>query len=547
MDYNISFKIISKNIYISRNTKKTDVEKLNNTNIITTDDIIFSVKYIRKNFDLVVNFLNLILLKYNVNTVVVEDSTMDLVYLDMVKQFKHIEKIIFSDNEQIGSDIFVRIYEFNDIKKIECYEMPAYLIERFDVNKDIKVLTRHKITKKNLFLIDNHLTSYTDFYYKKQLIVNVEMNEDIIKDLDNFMTINTRLKLIRIIKYSNEAMITILDSLSKHNKKNIVISINEKDNNLNEVFQIINYIKKQYKKYIETNKIQFKINYSNDYKLKNFFKELNLKIVCTILFIVLALAGTYAGLTTYQQYEDEQKIKNQLSDIDDLINSLQESSIDNNTQDINLINKEDYNLTTTKGPAYISTYYADYSHVISELKKQNKDTVGWITVNNTRINYPTVQANDNEYYLNHDFKKWKNTMGWVFMDYRNNPNKLDANTILYGHNVQAGIMFGTLKNTLNAKWYKNENNHIITFNTEKANMKWKVFSVYKTPVTIDYLETEFASVEEHQAFINLIKGRSLYDFGTEVTTNDKILTLSSCINNTTRSVLHAVLIEENQI
>ena len=128
--------------------------------------------------------------------------------------------------------------------------------------KNIKVLTRHTINEKNLFLIDNHLDTYTDFYYKRELIIDVEMSNQIINDLDFFLSINYKLKQIRVLKYSNETLLTVLEYLKKNNKKNIRIYINEKNNNIDEILRVINYIKKQYKKIIKENNIEFKLEYS---------------------------------------------------------------------------------------------------------------------------------------------------------------------------------------------------------------------------------------------------------------------------------------------
>ena len=98
----------------------------------------------------------------------------------------------------------------------------------------------------------------------------------------------------------------------------------------------------------------------------------------------------------------------------------------------------------------------------SELANINDETVGWITVNKTKVNYPVVQHTDNNYYLKHDFKKNNNAYGWIFMDYRNNIYNMSDNTILYGHNsVKDAMMFGSLRYTTNESWYKNSENQII--------------------------------------------------------------------------------------
>ena len=75
---------------------------------------------------------------------------------------------------------------------------------------------------------------------------------------------------------------------------------------------------------------------------------------------------------------------------------------------------------------------------------KNKETVGWIQIKGTNINYPIVQTKNNDYYLKHDFYKRKSSVGWIFADYRNNFNILDNNTIIYGHNLINRTMFGEI-------------------------------------------------------------------------------------------------------
>ena len=84
---------------------------------------------------------------------------------------------------------------------------------------------------------------------------------------------------------------------------------------------------------------------------------------------------------------------------------------------------------------YVSSYYTNYEQVFDKLLTINPDTVGWLTVNNTKINYPVVKGKDNDYYLKRDYNQNKNSMGWIYMDYRNSINILSQNTIIYGHNI----------------------------------------------------------------------------------------------------------------
>ncbi len=182
----------------------------------------------------------------------------------------------------------------------------------------------------------------------------------------------------------------------------------------------------------------------------------------------------------------------------------------------------------------------------TELKKTNSDVVGWIKINGTNINYPFVQTKDNDFYLNHSFTKERNSAGWVFLDYRNNINNLNKNTILYAHNRLDKIMFGTLESILTNGWLNNTNNYIIKLSTESENTLWQIFSVYNIKETSDYLKIDFESDEKYNSFLNKIKDRSEYNFNTSLNSNDKILTLSTCHKNDERTVVHAKLIKIQQ-
>lgn len=179
---------------------------------------------------------------------------------------------------------------------------------------------------------------------------------------------------------------------------------------------------------------------------------------------------------------------------------------------------------------------------ISKLKEQNKDTIGWIEVKGTNVNYPFVQTSNNDYYLTHSFNKSYNSAGWVFLDYRNNIKNLDKNTIIYAHGRYDKTMFGTLKNVFNNTWLNNKNNYLINISTDSSDTMWQIFSIYKIKTTTDYLKINF-DTSEFNEFIKLIKDRSQYNFDTSVSENDKILTLSTCYNNEIKIVIHAKLIK----
>ena len=180
---------------------------------------------------------------------------------------------------------------------------------------------------------------------------------------------------------------------------------------------------------------------------------------------------------------------------------------------------------------------------LNELKKQNNETVGWIQVKGTNINYPFVQHSDNSYYLSHDFSKNKNNAGWLFLDYRNNINQMNKNTIIYGHGRLDKTMFGSLKNIFKSDWLNDQDNYVIFISTEKENTMWQIFSTYRIKTTSDYLRINFQNDNDYQNFLDMITKRSEHNFNTPINTNDNILTLSTCYNNEKKVVLHAKLIK----
>lgn len=184
-----------------------------------------------------------------------------------------------------------------------------------------------------------------------------------------------------------------------------------------------------------------------------------------------------------------------------------------------------------------------YKINFEELKQKNSDTVAWLKVENTNIEFPIVQANNNSYYLTHNFDKKYNVAGWIFADYKNKLDGTDRNIVVYGHNMRNNSMFGSLKDVITEEWYNNEENKYITFVTENDYRTYQVFSVYQIQTEDYYIQTEFKS-NEFQEFIDTITKRSKKDFGINVSKEDTILTLSTCANNNKyRVVLHSVRVK----
>lgn len=263
------------------------------------------------------------------------------------------------------------------------------------------------------------------------------------------------------------------------------------------------------------------------------------KIILSIIIITSLLLLIYSIVNIVIWKNDSNKTNKQIEDIQEEIKVTE--VVD--TENTEIIEQEEEIPEFNPYWDYIKMNMLNVD--FSELKKINNNVKGWIQVNGTNINYPFVQANDNKYYLTHSFDKSWNSAGWLFLDYRNN-NTNNKNTIIYAHGRNDKTMFGSLRTVLTKNWLSNTNNYVIKISTEKENSLWQIFSTYHIPTTSDYLQTNFDSNNEYQEFLNIIKDRSSYNFNTSVNSNDNILTLSTCYNNSDKMVVHAKLIKKEQ-
>lgn len=185
---------------------------------------------------------------------------------------------------------------------------------------------------------------------------------------------------------------------------------------------------------------------------------------------------------------------------------------------------------------------------LGALKAQNSDLLGWISVPDTKIDYPVVHTVDNEYYLNHSFDRNFLRAGTIFADYRNSKNlSKNRNTVIYGHNMMSGAMFSCISDFFNRNYF-NENRYIYIY-TEAGIYVYKTFSIRKIRVDKDvsYITTYFATDEDYVAFLNKQQKESAVKTDDiKLTAESKIITLSTCTNahdDNERYSLQAVLVE----
>jgi len=259
------------------------------------------------------------------------------------------------------------------------------------------------------------------------------------------------------------------------------------------------------------------------------------KIFLLIVIAICAGVLAYNAVVLVRWYIDNKNIVAETADVEE---NTESAEVDEEGELVNPPDEPESDYWY-----YIRLPFTDVN--IAELKTINSDTVGFLSVAGTNINYPVVQTTNNEYYLNRTFKRQQNSAGWVFMDYRNQADFTDSNTVIYGHSRLNGTMFSTLKNILKSTWVNNKDNYVVRYSSESENLLFQVFSVYTVPVESYYIQTKFSSTSSYMQWLNTMIGRSQHNFGTTVNEQDKVLTLSTCGNtDDKRIVMHAKLLKK---
>lgn len=161
-----------------------------------------------------------------------------------------------------------------------------------------------------------------------------------------------------------------------------------------------------------------------------------------------------------------------------------------------------------------------------ELRKVNDDIIGWIHMKDTMIQYPIVQSHDNAFYLTRNYLKNDTRAGSIFMDYRNDVLHESPNTVVYGHRMRDGSMFAGLTNYLKQDFFIDH--QTFQYDTLYHSYEAEIFAVYETTVDFDYIQTDFRDLGEYAHYLQAVRKKSIYQTKTDVSTDDLILTLSTC-------------------
>ncbi len=259
---------------------------------------------------------------------------------------------------------------------------------------------------------------------------------------------------------------------------------------------------------------------------KNYKK--NLLLVISMALLIFSIVGL--GFRWRDQYNNEQAINEarqiaQGSEASNMEDTYQQEAIN--------IGRE--RETLKEEPKEVLPF-------IQELQQRNPEVVGWIELQGTEIDYPVVQAEDNEFYLKRDWLGQDNSAGAIFMDYRNDPlgfEERKTHTILYGHHRQDGSMFQNLMNYKDEQYFKENPTFEVT--DQYGTHTFEIFSVYVTSIDFYFIETRFPEDEDFEEFLEAIIERRKFDTDVKVTAEDHLLTLSTCTYeyDDARFVVHA--------
>ena len=181
------------------------------------------------------------------------------------------------------------------------------------------------------------------------------------------------------------------------------------------------------------------------------------------------------------------------------------------------------------------------------LQEINPDVIGWLEMEAVdTINYPIVQGEDNDYYLHRTFQRTDNFAGSIFMDYMNKSNFGQRNTIIYGHNMKNGSMFGSLKDYRDQEVY-NKSPYFWIYTPTRI-YKYEIFSCAEVDKFGQNYQITFQDKEDFQEFIYHAQDQSLYDTGVDVDYTDTVVTLSTCTGNeATRFIVQGKRVRTYQV
>ena len=254
-------------------------------------------------------------------------------------------------------------------------------------------------------------------------------------------------------------------------------------------------------------------NKNNTQKQPEQKKKKKSDVLLTIALIVAIAVFCYAAFNLYHIYTEYKKGTDEYNQIEEMA-----------------VTERDADSAEVAGPN--AQLKPPIEVDFDKLKSVNEDVVGWIYVDALPdISYPIVKGKDNQTYLHQTYENNYNFAGTIFVDYENSGDFSDCNTLVYGHNMKNGSMFGHLKKFReDDKLYKQDKYFWIL--TPERNYRYEIITAYTTGVNSDTYTLFKGPGEEFEKYLETIKGYSeIQTDDTDLTIKDRIVTLSTCTGN----------------
>lgn len=254
-------------------------------------------------------------------------------------------------------------------------------------------------------------------------------------------------------------------------------------------------------------------------------------VVSYLLYLIAVFSGIFA-VYFYIEYTDEVTKINVSAETSLLVQKEFNSNYDTeqssipSSSDTELKDKERKNLDWEK-------IDSSYPNILA-----------WIEIPGTKINYPIMQSNDNQYYLNHSYQGNEDFLGSIFFDYRQNTDFSELNTFIYGHNANKdwdSPMFGELVNYYDSSWFNNHKK-IILYTREKV-YYGEVFGVHADSYDTESRKLSFDNISELREYAQFMKDSSEVKSDIDVDNIDNVVTLWTCamrtiVNTNGQNVAH---------
>lgn len=170
--------------------------------------------------------------------------------------------------------------------------------------------------------------------------------------------------------------------------------------------------------------------------------------------------------------------------------------------------------------------YPDTLPQFTKLLVENEDTIGWLTIDNTRIDHVVMQGEDNIFYLEHDYFGNKSISASMMLDALCDINNIKYHYVIYGHRMKSGTMMNDILKYEDKDFFYD--NPVISFNTIYQKLEWEVFSTYCNNYEYDNKKILFDNDDEWLEYITRLQDASIYDTDIILTADDVVLTLYTC-------------------